>query len=186
MLIIIISLILLYIGYLQVNMLRYSFAKPDKNADYIIILGARVHGTSPSLTLQERINTASNYLKKNKTTIAIASGGQGPDEEISEAECIKRELMKQGIYESRIILEDRSTDTYENLNFSKKLLPIHAKIGLIVTNDFHIYRSIQIAKDYHLQVSGLPAKTPLIAIPKSYSREYLALTKYFLINILDS
>ncbi|WP_147535496.1 YdcF family protein [Bacillus marasmi] len=177
---IIIGFSLLYLVYLQYKIYLHSEVKPSKNADYLIILGARVHGTTPSLTLQERINTAAEYLKENKSTLAIASGGQGPDEKISEAEAIKRELIKQGIHTSRIILEDRSTDTYQNLKYSKKLLPGDANNGLIVTNEFHLYRSIMIAKDENLFVSGLPAKTPLIAVPKSYSREYLAITKYYL------
>lgn len=177
-------LIVIYFAFLQLKIYLYSSAKPNNHADFLIILGAKVHGTTPSLALQERINAAADYLKKNQSTVAIASGGQGPDEKISEAECIKRELVKQGISKSRIILENRSTDTYQNLNFSKKILPDGAKNGLIVTNEFHLYRSIMIAKDENLSVSGLPAKTPLIAVPKSYSREYLAITKYYLKKLL--
>jgi uncharacterized SAM-binding protein YcdF (DUF218 family) len=113
-------------------------------------------------------------------TLVIASGGKGSGEEISEAESIKSELKKQGISENRIILEDQSTDTYENINFSKKLIPKGAKLGLVVTNNFHLYRAVSIARDYGLQVQGLPAETPWIAVVKSYSREYLAITKYYL------
>jgi uncharacterized SAM-binding protein YcdF (DUF218 family) len=171
---------LVYIGILQFKISQYSNMKVPKKADYLIVLGARVKGTVPSLAFASRINAAADYLKENSNTIVIASGGQGPGEDISEAESIKRELVKQGISETRIILEAQSTDTYENINFSKKLIPEDAKLGLVVTNNFHIYRAVSIARDYGLEVQGLPAKTPWMAVIKSYTREYLAITKYYL------
>lgn len=174
----------LYFSYLQVKIMEHSKLKATEKVDYIIILGARVKGSVPSLALQNRIDTAAEYLKNNKGTIAIASGGKGKGEDISEAEAIKRGLVLQGITPSRIYLEDKSTDTVENIRLSKKLIPTNLKTGLIVTNDFHLYRAMMIAEDHGLQVASLPAKTPAIAIPKSYSREYLAITKYFLESIL--
>jgi uncharacterized SAM-binding protein YcdF (DUF218 family) len=130
--------------------------------------------------LASRIKTAGKYLHDNKETIVIVSGGKGPGEDISEAESIKTELMKLGITESRILLENQSTDTYENIDFSKKLIPADAKTGVVVTNTFHVYRSVQIAQDQNLDVHGLPAKTPVQALIKSYIREYMAITKYYL------
>jgi len=171
---------LIYIAILQFKISQYSHTEVPKNADYLIVLGARVKGTVPSLALASRINSAAEYLKKNKETIVIASGGKGPGEDISEAESIRRELVEQGIGETRIILEDQSTDTYENINFSKKLIPEDARLGLVVTNTFHLYRAVSIAQDYGLEVQGLPAKTPWKAVVKSYSREYLAITKFYL------
>jgi uncharacterized SAM-binding protein YcdF (DUF218 family) len=175
-----VALGLIYIGILQFKISQYSNMETPKNADYLIVLGARVKGTVPSLAFASRINAAADFLKKNQDTLVIASGGKGSGEEISEAESIKSELKKQGISENRIILEDQSTDTYENINFSKKLIPKGAKLGLVVTNNFHLYRAVSIARDYGLQVQGLPAETPWIAVVKSYSREYLAITKYYL------
>lgn len=171
---------LIYIGFLQFKISQYSRVEAPKNADYLIVLGARVKGTVPSLAFASRINAAAKYLKENKDTIVIASGGQGSGEDISEAECIKRELVKQGISETRIILENQSTDTYENINFSKKLIPPNTNLGLVVTNNFHLYRAISIARVQGLDVQGLPAKTPWKAVIKSYSREYLAITKFYL------
>ena len=171
---------LIYIGFLQFKISQYSHKNVPKNADYLIVLGARVKGTVPSLAFASRINAAAEYLKKNKETIVIASGGKGPGEDISEAESIRRELVDQGISEARIILEDQSTDTYENINFSKRLIPNDERLGLVVTNNFHLYRAVSIARDKGLVVQGLPAETPWIAVPKSYSREYLAITKYYL------
>ncbi len=185
MLIILFCFAIIYFGFLQFKISQYSHLGVPDNVDYLIVLGARVKGTTPSLALEERIASAADYLKKNKDTFVIASGGQGAGEDISEAESIKQELMKRGIDKSRIKLEDRSTSTYENIKFSKALLPSSAKSGLIVTNNFHLYRALLIAEDYGLTISGIPAKTPLIAIPKSFSREYLAITKYYLMKIID-
>lgn len=176
---------LFYVGFLHYKIVENAKMEVPKNADYLIILGARVKGTVPSLALQFRIDHAAVYLKENPDTIAIASGGKGPGEDISEAESIKRELIGHGIEESRIFLEDKSTDTYENIRFSKEFLPAKAESGLVVTNDFHIFRAKMIADNEDLQINGLPAKTPIQAVVKSYIREYLALTKYFMINLFS-
>ncbi|MCL6571812.1 MAG: YdcF family protein, partial [Bacillus sp. (in: Bacteria)] len=95
-LVILVALGLTYIGLLQVKITQYSHQEVPKNVDYLIVLGASVKGTVPSLAFASRINSAAYYLKKNKDSIVIASGGRGPGEDISEAESIKRELMKQG------------------------------------------------------------------------------------------
>ncbi|WP_462409655.1 YdcF family protein [Neobacillus sp. Marseille-QA0830] len=171
---------LLYAGILQYKISQYSHLEPPKNADYIIVLGARVKGTTPTSVFATRIDAAADYLKENRKTFVIASGGQGRGEDISEAEAIKRELVKQGIDESRIILEDQSTSTYENILYSKKLLPKNIGQGVIVTNTFHMYRAIAIARQQDLDLSGMPSKTPFISVPKNYFREYMAITKYLL------
>ncbi|MDT8861175.1 YdcF family protein [Alkalihalobacillus sp. MEB130] len=169
-----------YVGFLHIQILRYSSSHVIEDADYVIILGARVKGEIPSLSLQHRINAALEYLIENKNTLVIASGGQGPGEDITEAEAIKRELLKNGIEESRILLEEQSTSTLENLTFSKDHIPNLSGKGIIVTNRYHLYRAILIAKDYGLDVMGLPAETPKSVLVQSYAREYLAITKYFL------
>lgn len=171
---------LIYAGILQYKIYQYSNMKVPNQVDYIIILGARVKGEEPSLVLQYRINKAAEYLKQNSNTVAIASGGKGPGEDISEAESIKRELIKQGIKEDRILIEDHSTNTRQNIQYSKKLILENAQAGLIVTNDFHMYRARLIAKDQKLKAEGLPAKTPPSIILQSHIREYLAITKQYL------
>ena len=176
-------IILLYFASLHIKIREHTNLEVPNHADYIIILGARVKGEVPSLALQYRIDAAANYMKKNKETIAIASGGQGPGEDITEAEAIIRGLLSHGINSARILLEDRSTDTVENIRFSKKLIPDNLQTGLLVSNDYHLYRAKSIARDQGLNLEGLPAKTPTIAIPKSYGREYLAITKYYLVNL---
>ena len=171
----------------------------NKKVDYVIILGARVKGKKPAKSLMERIKAATEYLKENPEVKVIATGGKGANEGIAEGVAIKRELLKNGINEDRIILEDKSKNTVENFRFSLEKIRNsengknknyenngNRKIKvLIVTNDYHIFRSKNIArkvgfdnKDY--EIYGLPAKTPLISIPQSYFREFLSNVNYFL------
>lgn len=169
-----------YFGFLHIKIIESGHKPIPEDAGYLIVLGARVKGTVPSLSLQYRIDKAAEYLRANDKTVAIVSGGKGPGEDISEAEAMKQELIKQGIEEARIIIEDQSTSTKENIAFSKKLIPDSSSIGLIVSNDFHIYRAVEMAEREGLELIGVPAKTPRISLPKSYLREYLAITKYYL------
>ena len=112
--------------------------------DYIIVLGARVKDGKPSKALLWRINAAEEYLRANPNTVAILSGGQGPNESISEAACMYNVLTARGIDQNRLCLEDKSTDTNENLRNSFALTEEDASVG-IVTNNFHVYRATRIA-----------------------------------------
>ena len=90
----------------------------DKKVDYVVVLGGRVRGEKPSRSLYKRIEKAAEYLKEHENIKVVASGGKGKGEEISEAEAIKRELVKLGIFENRIITEDKSVNTVENFKFT--------------------------------------------------------------------
>lgn len=136
---------------------------PKKDLDYVIVLGAGLIGDQPTNPLRVRIEKAAEYMKDNPDTILIASGGQGPDERISEAECIKRQLVEvYGIPEERIRKEDRSTSTEENLRYSRKIIGGgDAAVG-VITNGFHEYRAIMIAEKEGFQnVYAVPATTLL-------------------------
>ena len=130
---------------------------------YIIVLGAGVNGTEPSLTLWERIHAAYDYLSKNPEAVAVLSGGQGANEEISEAACMYRELTGLGISGSRLLLEEKSTSTMENLQFSLAL--VEEELGLrlskvgIISSEYHLFRAKQFARDLNLEAAGIPAKT---------------------------
>ena len=91
-----------------------------KNLDYIIVLGAHVDGTRMTLALLERARRALLYLEENPATRAVLSGGKGDGENISEAEAMYRYLTSYGIDGNRLILEEESTSTKENLEFSRR------------------------------------------------------------------
>lgn len=144
--------------------------------DCIIVLGAKVNGTSPSGALRNRIEVAAEYALANPNTLVIASGGQGEDEGISEAECIRRGLVERGVPEARIRLESLSTSTRENLQFSLELLenPDELSIG-IVTNNFHVFRALKIARSLHNgETYAVPVATSLFSLPHYLLREFFA------------
>ena len=142
----------------QVSILIAASKTPPAGLDSLIILGAKVNGTQPSGALNERISSAARYLNDNPDTFCIASGGQGPDEGISEAECIRRGLTELGISEDRILLEDLSTDTSTNFTNSFRLLPESTRTVGVVTNDFHVLRALWTARELSdLQFYGIPA-----------------------------
>ena len=123
-----------------------SFSAEEGEPEYLIVLGAQMKEDGPSVVLRYRLETATEYLKAHPQVTCIVSGGRGANESVSEAEGMRDYLVAHGIESSRIILEDRSTDTSENLRFSLALLPSpETKVG-IVTNNFHMYRAKGIAK----------------------------------------
>lgn len=153
----------------------YMFSSEDDDLDYIIILGAKVNDNGPSGALYERIKKAYSYLNAHPDTVAIASGGQGEDEHMSEAECIKQSLVAYGIDEKRIKLEDRSTTTAENIRFSSKLIPEGSTVG-IVSNNFHIFHAKLLADKYiNGKVFGIAAPFPSYVFPHFMVREFLTI-----------
>mgnify|MGYP001416513182 CR=1 FL=1 len=138
-----------------------------KKVDYVIVLGARLYGDIPSPSLQERLNAAREYLIENNDIKVVVSGGHG-------------------IENDRIILEDKSTTTFENLKMSvDKIMEVYDKENLsvlIATNRYHVFRSKLLAKRLGLMPYGLPAKTPPTTVLFSYVREYFAVIKSLLFD----
>ena len=152
--------------------------KTRSDLDYIIVLGAHVNGTKLTLALLERVRRALLYLEENPGTKAVLSGGRGDGERISEAEAMYRYLTEHGISPERLIKEEWSTNTKENLDFSLRLIgSTDYSIG-IVTNNFHVFRGVAIGKKCGCQkIYPLPSRSCswrlLIYIP----REILAILK---------
>ena len=160
----------------QASILIAAAKMPPAGLDSIIVLGAKVNGTQPSGALNERISSAARYLKENPGTLCIASGGQGQDEGISEAECIRRGLLAQGISESRILLEDQSTDTRTNFTNSFRTLPENSRTVGVVTNDFHVLRALWTARELSdLQFYGIAARSSYGGYVHYCVREFCAI-----------
>ncbi len=165
-------LLVLYFNYQITSTAKET---PPDNIPYLIILGAKVNGSEMSLALLYRANKALEYLKQNQHTKVIVTGGQGPGEDITEAEALRRYLDENGIPSERILIENRSTSTYENLKFTKELFDIDQAV--IVSNDFHLYRAIELAENVGIKGYPLAAKTPeVVKIPMKL-REYAAIFK---------
>jgi len=159
-----------------------------KKVDYVIVLGARLYGDKPSPSLQERLSTAREYLIENNDIKVVVSGGKGVDEDISEACAMEKYLVGNGVEKDRIILEDESTTTFENLKLSlNKIKEVDDKENisiLISTNRYHVFRSKLLAKRLGVIPYGLPAKTPPTTVLYSYIREYFAVIKSFFFDKL--
>lgn len=152
--------------------------KAEPGMDYLIVLGAQVRGTRITRTLKKRLDTAASYLKSNPAATAIVSGGQGTGEDISEAEAMKRYLQGIGIDESRIIKEDASTNTNENIRFSKNLIINGQAKVAVVTNGFHVFRAVSIARRQGFQnIEGLSAPSDPILLVNYYVREVIGVMK---------
>ena len=155
----------------------------EAGADALIVLGCGVRGERVSLTLARRLDAALSYLEENPQTIVVVSGGQGPGEDIPEAEAMRRYLVARGIEESRILLEARSMSTMENFQFSKAL--IDSAIGpdatiVFVTTRFHVFRSERIASTLGIQAEGIGADGVAWLEPNNYLRETCAIVYYWL------
>lgn len=120
--------------------------------DYIIVLGAQVRKDGPSPVLKYRLDKAVEYLNENPDTVCIVSGGQGSNEPWTEAEGMAQYLQEKGIDTARILTEDQSQTTEQNITNSKMLMKEGASVG-IVTNNFHVFRALQIAKSTDFPMS---------------------------------
>ncbi len=160
----------------EVIVVKTALSEPEPDLDYVIVLGAKVNGTSPSKTLLNRIRSAYDYLVEYPSAKAVLTGGKGDDEGISEGLCMFNTLTEMGIDPSRLIIEDRSTSTMENMKFSKELIPEEdCKIG-VVTAGYHMFRALELFEDYFgREAYAVVAYTDnLFWIPHYFVREFVA------------
>ncbi|MCM1543158.1 MAG: YdcF family protein [Blautia sp.] len=160
-------------------------ASPPPGADVCIILGAQMKTSGPSDVLRRRLDRALEYLRESPDTIVVVSGGQGSDEPVSEAQGMKDYLAAQGIAEERILMEDTSTNTLENLNYSARLIDKGSDHVVIVTNNFHVFRAVAIArKQGYGAVEGMAASTHRGNVLNNLLREFFGVVKDFLVGNL--
>ena len=153
-------------------------ATPPAGLDCLVVLGAglRPDGT-PSESLRLRLDAACAYLADNPETTCIVSGGQGLGETRTEADAMFDYLIEQGVSQDRIVREDRSSTTAENILFSRELLAPGASAG-VVTNNFHLYRALRIAEKNGLSgAHGLAAPSNALYLPHAMLRECAAIVK---------
>lgn len=156
-------------------------ASASPNMDYLIVLGASVYQDGPSPALTRRLNAVMACLDEHPNAVIIASGGQGANEPVSEARCIRDELVKRGVDPSRIRMEDQSTDTRENLQNCRAMIGDgDAAVG-IVTNNYHIWRSLRLAKRAGFtNAHGIAAEYTGPTLIHFMVREAVSITVHFL------
>ncbi|MCQ2530229.1 MAG: YdcF family protein [Lachnospiraceae bacterium] len=193
-------------------------AKSPKDLDYIVVLGAQVHDYGPSVVLKYRLDAAIDYLNENPETVCIVSGAQGFNEPFTEAEGMARYLEQQGIPSDRIIREDLAENTTGNIKYTMEIIEAREslsdseststqtdgetlvntsssqdeKITLgIVTNNFHMFRSLHIAKAYtqregitNVAVSGISSPSRALYLPNNAAREFFGVVKDFVLGNL--
>lgn len=172
------SLLFLFSTYIVLTYMQIKKAasmSPPNDVPYLIVLGAKVNGDQLSKALLYRAETALNYWENNQSTIIVVTGGQGKGEDMTEASALMHYFMENGVPEDRILIEDQSISTYENLLFTKELFSI--KEAVIVSNDFHLYRAIEMARTLKITAYPLAANTPKSVKFVLYLREYAAILK---------
>ena len=163
--------------------LRAAGGNADADCKYILVLGAGVNGTVPSTSLKDRIQAAYAYLVAHPEAVAIGTGVQGKWEDISEGECIYRELTAMGIAPERVWVEDQARNTRENIEYSRALIRQRTgedvdKLG-IVTSEYHLYRAGLFTRQQGVEPVGIPAKTTKAYLFVDYFlREILAVWYY--------
>lgn len=149
-------------------------ARTDKNpeADYLVVMGAGVNGLQPSLSMLDRLTAALEYLETYPDSTVIVSGAQGPGEDITEAEAMRIWLEGRGIAPERIVKEEKSRSSYENIAFS---LAIIEELGgdatgrvAFVSSEYHLYRTKYLASEQGCDPVGVAGKTSYPVLMVNY------------------
>ena len=158
-------------------------AKPAENAT-AIVLGAKLNGDSPSLSLSRRLSAAVEYLNENPEASCVVAGGQGTGETIPEGVAMKKHLVDNGIEESRIFVEQLSVNTSENIRFSKEIIEANglSENVAVITDEFHQYRAQSFAKQEGLKCGAVCSDTYFPLTMGYWVRETTAIIKMWLFN----
>ena len=154
---------------------------------YLLVLGAKVNGTAPSISLNDRLLAAYDYMAAHPDVIAVVTGGQGEDEGISEAQCMFNELTRRGISPDRIWLEEEATSTWENLQFSLRMIAEKTgerpeTIG-ILSSEYHLFRAGWFADLSGVEAALIPARTSWPTIRLNYfMREVVGIWKFIILG----
>lgn len=169
-------------NFLSISLL-YQFNQPKNNQDYVIVLGAGLTGGEKvTPLLAKRIDRAIQfYRKQSEETLSppqlLMSGGQGPDEKVPEAQAMREYALEQGIPDEDIIMEAQSTNTLENMKFSKEIMEREKPSGyhaIFTSNNYHIFRAGMYAEDVGLKIDGIGSKTARYYLPNAFLREFIA------------
>ena len=154
--------------------------KPKNSQTTVVVLGCQINGETPSRMLKRRLDAAYDYLSENSDVKVIVSGGQGSDEVTSEADVMRKYLLKRGIEDSRIYMENKSTSTEENLRFSKEIIDKEGLCGeiTIVTDGFHQLRADILAKKQGIEARNISASTEKWLLPTYWIREIYGVAYY--------
>lgn len=185
MMYVLIPIVLLFLV-VETIILSAFFEKPKEEPGYIIVLGTTVYEDGPCYLLRQRLKEAVKWADTYEDAKIVVTGGQGETEPFTEGSEMKRYLVEElGVLEERIIVEEASVNTYENMKFTGEILEsvdenfsYESTPVLVVTNNFHMYRAMQIAKKAGYEnVAGAPSGTYIFLFPHYMVREFCAILK---------
>jgi uncharacterized SAM-binding protein YcdF (DUF218 family) len=161
---------------------------PGEEVNFVIVPGCGIFPDGRlTLTLIHRLDIARQYLDDHPGAVCIVSGGQGENEPKPEAVAMKEYLFSRNIDASRIVIEPNSYNTKENMAFSADLMqtlyPEREMSAVVVTNGFHIFRSVKLAEHSGIKAYGLPAPTPWYVAINDYLREYIGIIKLYVLDL---
>lgn len=155
--------------------------------DCVLVLGCGIRGETVLPTLESRLDRCLEYLKYNPNALVLVSGGQGPKEDIPEAVAMQRYLIAHGVPAERIIVEDKSRNTMQNLSYSKGILDslfLQKKYRIaLITSDYHSYRVDMAAKQSGLTIGTYNAGVKWYLRPSAYTREVLSICKFWVTSV---
>ena len=178
---------LLVVGITECLIIHASFGDKDETCEYMLVLGAKVRNDGPSVSLMDRIKATTAYMEDHPEVIAVVSGGKGPDEPMTEAQCMYEQLVKLGVDPNRIWLEDKATSTWENLHFAMNLIEEKTgqrpeKIGLL-SSEYHLFRAKMFARACNVEAVGIPAHTSRISqMVNHFMREVAGVWHYIILG----
>ena len=156
----------------EIPVIRAANTDTDCDAPYLVVLGCGINGTEISQSLADRLCAARDYLLAHPDTVAVVSGGQGPLEDIPESQAMHDWLVAQGIDTTRILQENRSTSTQENLQFSFDIIRARgddpADGVAIVSSEYHLYRAKYMAARMGADPKGVAARTAHTSLRVNY------------------
>jgi uncharacterized SAM-binding protein YcdF (DUF218 family) len=174
-----------YIAFLFVSLLLYSviYGRTGRRRgfDGIVVLGAGLIGDQVPRLLANRLDRAMRLYHRDReagrSPVIVVSGGQGSDEQVSEAFAMSEYLLERGVPDDDIVLEDQATTTEENLRYSKALLAERGLNGRVVavTNNYHVFRTAVLSRKQGLRLQVIGAPTAWYFVPSAFLREFVAL-----------
>ncbi|MEG2353821.1 MAG: YdcF family protein [Clostridium sp.] len=177
---------IVFFSALEALIIYNGVTSDNEKPDYVIILGAGLRGSQMSTTLINRMEEGVEYIVDNPDIKVVVSGGKGEDEDITEASAMKKYLLDNGIKEDMIIVEDKSTSTFENFKFSyEKLSTMDKRENIkltVITNGFHMFRAKMLGERCGFEVYRQPAPGYKPLDPNFYLREVFGVIKSYMFD----
>jgi len=162
------------------------FDNMDYNEDAVVVLGAGIRGDKVTLPLKMRLDKAIEYHYKNPDALIVVTGGQGPQETVTEAYAMEKYLLQNGVDKSKILKEEKATSTFENMKYSKEILDNYFTNDysvVVITNNFHVFRGTTIAKNIGFKdVTHMHAGLQWYNLMPCFLRESLAVIKMIILG----